>query len=249
MLRTLRNWLPIALAILPFHLAEAADFRGTPAKMERQHEVAVEESYSFLRTAADVTRLVASGALVPVTANADLALSGVSFPFARPEVRSFVEQFAARYHQATGERLVVTSLTRPEAAQPRNAHVLSVHPAGMAVDLRVPASSADRTWFDGALADMQRQGLVDVTREHTPPHYHIAVYAERWAPFAARQDSIAAAERTRLTAQASAAPAPSPPTAPESPKGSLPGFLLSMAALAGLTVPALRVVQRPPTRA
>jgi hypothetical protein len=249
MLRTLRHWLPIALAVLPTGFARAADFTGTPAKMVRQHEIAVEESYSFLRTAADVKRLVASGALVPVAANGDFTLSRVSFPFARPEVRSFVEHFAARYHAATGETLVVTSLTRPEAAQPRNAHALSVHPAGMAVDLRVPAGRANLAWFDDALADMQRQGVIEVTREHTPPHYHIAVYADHWAPFAARQDSIASAQRTRLAAQASVAPVASPPKAPEPSRGSLPGFLLSMAALAGLTLPVLRVVQRPNSRA
>jgi hypothetical protein len=246
MLRPLRLWrlIPLALAILPGGLA-AADFTGTPAKMARQHEIAVEESYSFLRTAADVKRLAASGALVPVTTNADLTLSGVSFPFARPEVRSFAEYFAARYHEATGERLVVTSLTRPEVAQPRNAHPLSVHPAGMAVDLRVPAGSAQRAWFDRALADLQRQGAIEVTREHTPPHYHIAVYAERWTPFAARQDSItAAAARTGLAAQSAAAAVARPRTAPETPGGSLPGFLLSMAALAGVAVPTLRVVNR-----
>jgi hypothetical protein len=248
MLRTLRNWLPLAFAVLPSHIAAAADFRGTPAKMARQHEIAVEESYSFLRTAADVKRLAATGALVPVSATADFTLSGVSYPFARPEVRSFIEYFAAQYHEVTGQRLVVTSLTRPEAAQPKNAHALSVHPAGMAVDLRVPASSAQRTWFDTALENMQRQGLIEVTRERNPPHYHIAVYGERWGPFEARQDSIAAAERTRVADQTSAAAVTKPGEAPAQPDGSLPGFLLGMAALAGLSVPGLRVVNRPNSR-
>ena len=243
MIHTLRSWLPLALVVLPLHLAAAADFKGTPAKMVRQHEIAVEESYSFLRTAADVKRLAASGALVPVTPNADFSLSGVSFAFARPEVRSFIEHFAARYHEATGEHLVVTSLTRPEAAQPRNAHVLSVHPAGMAVDLRVPAGTSQRAWFDTALADMQRQGVVEVTREHTPPHYHIAVYAERWMPFAAREDSIVA-QRTRLAAARASVGTAVPPAAPPAPQGSLPGFLLSMAVLTGITVPVLRVGHR-----
>jgi hypothetical protein len=232
----------IALSLLPIRLASAADFKGTPAKMERQHEIAVEESYSFLRTAADVKRLVASGALVPVTANADFTLSGVSFPFARPEVRSFIEHFAAQYHDSTGEGLVVTSLTRPEVAQPKNAHVLSVHPAGMAVDLRVPAATGARAWFDRALAAMQRDGLIDVTREHTPPHYHIAVFAEKWLPFAARVDSRQAVERTRLTtAEAAKVPVLSAAEATESGNRSLPGFLISMLALLGLTAPALRL--------
>jgi hypothetical protein len=229
----------MTLSILPVRLAGAADFKGTPAKMVRQHEIAVEESYSFLRTAADVSRLVASGALVPVTANADFTLSGVSFPFARPEVRSFIEHFAARYHESTGKQLVVTSLTRPEVAQPRNAHVLSVHPAGMAVDFRVPASTA---WFDRALDAMQRDGLIDVTREHTPPHYHIAVFAEKWLPFAAREDSLQAAERARLaSAEAAKVPVASTPQPTEPGHGSLPGFLLSMLALLGVTAPVLRL--------
>jgi hypothetical protein len=241
----LRPALVTALAFLPLHLAGAADFKGTPAKMARQHEIAVEESYSFLRTAADVNRLVASGGLVPVTANADFTLSGVSFPFARPEVRSFIEHFAAQYHESTGEQLVVTSLTRPEAAQPRNAHVLSVHPAGMAVDLRVPAATSRHAWFDRALEAMQRDGMIDVTREHTPPHYHIAVFAEQWMPFAARQDSLAALGRTQSSiaeaAKAPVAAAPEPREPAEPGRGSLAGFFLSMAVLLGVTAPALRV--------
>jgi hypothetical protein len=238
----LRRALVIALSLLPFRLASAGPFTGTEAKMIRQHAVAVEESYSFLRTPADVRRLVESGALVPVTENDDFSMSGVSFAFARPEVRSFIEHFAAQFHDSTGEQLVVTSLTRPEAQQPKNAHALSVHPAGMAVDFRVPAGSSQRTWLDRTLLAMQGQGLIDVTREHTPPHYHIAVFAERWMPFAAQQDSVAAAERASV-AVPSAAPAYTinALTPPEPTGGSLPGFLLTMTALAGVTAPALRI--------
>jgi Family of unknown function (DUF5715) len=238
----LRMALVIALSVLPLRLASAGPFTGTEAKMVRQHAIAVEESYSFLRTPADVQRLVESGALVPVTDNGDFSMSGVSYAFARPEVRSFIEHFAALFHDSTGEQLVVTSLTRPEAQQPRNAHVLSVHPAGMAVDFRVPAGSSPRAWLDRTLLAMQGEGLIDVTREHTPPHYHIAVFAERWLPFAARQDSLAAAERARVAVQSVVPAHPmSTPPAPEPAGGSLPGFVLTMMALAGVTAPALRI--------
>jgi hypothetical protein len=238
----LRRALVIALSLLPLRLASAGPFTGTEAKMVRQHAVAVEESYPFLRTPADVQRLVESGALVPVTGNGDFSVSGVSFPYARPEVRSFIEHFAAQFRLATGEQLVVTSLTRPEAQQPKNAHVLSVHPAGMAVDFRVPAGSSPRAWLDRTLLAMQGEGLIDVTREHTPPHYHIAVFAERWLPFAARQDSLAAGERARAAVQSAVAAHPvSTPPAPEPTGGSLPGFVLTMTALAGVTAPALRI--------
>lgn len=241
----LRAGIAVALAIAPLRLASAADFKGSPAKMVRQHGIAVEESYAFLRTPADVGRLVSSGGLLPVVGNGDFTLSGVSFPVARAEVLSFVEHFAAEFHDSTGERLVVTSLTRPEATQPRNAHVLSVHPAGMAVDLRVPAASGPRAWFERELERLQRAGAIDVTREHSPPHYHIAVFAERWLPIASHADSLSA-----LTAARAAAVAPSRtvaaaiPTSPDS--RSLAGFGVSMLALAGLAIAALRV--RHPSR-
>jgi hypothetical protein len=246
---SLRRVLVIALSLLPLRLASATPFTGTEAKMNRQHAVAVAESYTFARTPGELRRLAESGALVPVTENGDFSLSGVSFPFARPEVRSFIEHFAAQFHAATGERLVVTSLTRPETAQPKNAHVLSVHPAGMAVDLRVPTGSSQLAWLDRTLLAMQGQGSIDVTREHTPPHYHIAVFAQRWLPFAKRQDSRAAAQRPAIAATraAPAKTASAPPA--RDPKsgdggGSLPRFALSMMALAGVTAPVLRIRRR-----
>ncbi|HET9425669.1 MAG TPA: DUF5715 family protein [Gemmatimonadaceae bacterium] len=163
--------------------------------METQHEVALENDYSFVRRPADVARLVELGRLVPANGNADYALSKVSFPYARPEVLSFIEHFAREYREFTGNRLVVTSLTRPKAAQPGNAHKLSVHPAGMAVDLRVPADPADRRWFEARLLELEEAGAIDVTREKRPPHYHIAVFGEKYLPIAARQDSVRAVER------------------------------------------------------
>ena len=138
------------------------------------------EDYSFLRTPKQVQALATSGALVQVTETEHLALSKVSYPFARPEVRDFIERFATRYHEATGTRLIITSLTRPSALQPKNAHKLSVHPAGMAVDLRVPTDSAARAVLEKSLLAWKRAGALDVTREHSPPHYHVAVFAEKY---------------------------------------------------------------------
>lgn len=194
----------LALALLATS-ARAAGLTGSPASMVHQHAVALREDYSFLRTATDVQRLADRGALIPVVPNADVALSGVSFAFARPEVAAFVRQFAESYHEATGEQLVVTSLTRPETTQPGNAHALSVHPAGMAVDLRIPTDSAARGFIERTLLAMERQGLLDATREHRPAHYHIAVFAEQYAPYAARLDSVAKAEHARREAQRRAA--------------------------------------------
>lgn len=219
--------------------ARADGLAGSPSSMVHQHEVAVHEDYSFLRTAKQVRELATSGALVPVTESDHLALSKVSYPYTRPEVRDFVQRFAARYHEATGTRLIVTSLTRPSALQPRNAHKLSVHPAGMAVDLRVPTDSAARAYLERALLAMEKAGALDVTREHTPPHYHVAVFAETYQAYAARQDSLDAVEHARLAAVATAAKAAAPPVVslPATPRRerALPGLAFALLAVAGMT--------------
>ena len=190
-----------ALLALPARTVMAAELRGSPASMVRQHAIAVEEDYSFLRTPADVQRFVDAGRLVPVKSTTDYKLSGVSYPYTRPEVLSFIEHFAASYRAATGSPLVVTSLTRPLGKQPPNAHALSVHPAGMAVDLRVPADEDDRKFLERALLSMENAGLLDVTREHTPPHYHVAVFAPEFEPYAALLDSVSAIEKATRVAR------------------------------------------------
>jgi hypothetical protein len=194
-----------ALLSFPVALASAGGLSGSPASMVRQHSVALAEDYSFLRDSATVAHYVDEGRLVHLTGNADYRLAEVSFPFARPEVAAFVAHFAAQYHEATGTRLVVTSLTRPLADQPANAHRLSVHPAGMAVDLRVPATGAQREWLEGALLAMEKQGMLDVTREKHPPHYHVAVFREAIGPWLAERDSVEAVQRAVAAAAADAA--------------------------------------------
>jgi hypothetical protein len=230
----------LAAALLLPGRARADTLRGSPGSMAHQHEVAVKEDYTFLRTPKDVQKLATAGALVAVTEDENLTLSKVSFPYARPEVRDFVARFAASYREATGSRLVVTSLTRPETGQPRNAHKLSVHPAGMAVDLRIPADSTARSFIERSLLELERAGVLDVTRERSPAHYHVAVFAEAYAPYAARQDSLAAIDRARAAAETKAsdrARAALAAAARPAEGHSLSGFLMGMLALVGLTAP------------
>ena len=111
---------------------------GSHDSMLRQNLVAQQHDYSYLRTPADVRLAVEDGTLVPISGNDDfqLATDEVSFQYARPEVKVFLEQLSEGYHAECGEPLVVTSLTRPITRQPRNASPISVHPTGMAVDMR-----------------------------------------------------------------------------------------------------------------
>jgi len=120
---------------------------------------------------------------VAVEPDSDLALSGVSHPFARPEVKLFIDRLAAQYHDAIGERLVVTSLVRPTSEQPRNASPLSVHPAGMAVDLRVPAKTSTRQWLEHTLLSLESAGVLDVTREMHPSHFHVALFPDAYRAY------------------------------------------------------------------
>ncbi|MEO7711912.1 MAG: DUF5715 family protein [Gemmatimonadaceae bacterium] len=229
----------LALIMTPGFM-RADGLAGSPASMVNQHEIAVQEDYSFLRTSGDVRELASMGALVPVLDNENLALHKVSYAFARPEVRDFLERFAKSYRAMTGERLVVTSLTRPANGQPRNAHKLSVHPAGMAVDLRIPSDSAGRAFIERSLLAMERSGALDVTRERSPAHYHIAVFAGPYATYAAREDSAAVAiERTRVAAERAAAATlrSAALDAPIDNDAPLPGAMLGLLALLGVTAP------------
>jgi Family of unknown function (DUF5715) len=153
---------------------------GSSESMERQHLVAIESGYEFLRRPSDVRRAVEARELVVLEPTAALALKYPREAAARPELKHFVERFALRLHEECGERLVVTSLTRPVTRQPRNAHRLSVHPAGMAMDLRVPRSASCRRWLEAALLELEERRVLDVTRERSPAHYHVALFPDRY---------------------------------------------------------------------
>lgn len=160
--------------------AVATGLGGSHASMQRQYNVAKRNNYTFLRSAKQVREFARQERLEKLEGNRDYAMGRVSFPYARSAVKLFVERLAAQYRRATGERLVVTSLTRPVSRQPRNASPLSVHPAGMAVDFRMPAKSAHRRWLEKTLLSLEDRNVLDVTRERRPAHYHVAVFPREY---------------------------------------------------------------------
>ena len=207
--------------------AQAQTLRGSRASMVRQNNVAKAHDYTFLRTTTDVGRFVDRGYLVPITGNSNFELAGVSFPYARPQVRTFVQRLSAQYREACGERLVVTSLTRPQSRQPRNASSQSVHPTGMAIDLRVSDRRSCREWLEETLLSLERRGVLDATREYRPPHYHVALYPSQYDAYVSRlpnadeaESSEEPAPRTTLAAAptqsaVAAAATPAPEAAPD----------------------------------
>jgi hypothetical protein len=154
----------------------AQALRGSTTAMRKQNNIAHEQDYSFLRSAGDVREFVEKGLLVPVRSSSAFKLADVSFPYTRPAVKTFIERIAPQYKSACGEKLVITSLTRPLSRQPRNASHLSVHPAGMALDLRTSRRSSCRKWLEGTLLSLESKGLLEATRERRPSHYHVAIF-------------------------------------------------------------------------
>ena len=206
----MKLWYPLTVVsvVLAPALAIAGEgsLRGSPQSMAKQHDVAVDEELTFYRTPDAVRREVEAGTLEPLTGNENYKIANVSFAYAVPEVRMLVERLSEQYRTACGEQLVVTSLTRPKTRQPRNAHVLSVHPAGMAVDLRISKRSVCRNWLEKTLLSLESVSVLDVTRERTPPHYHVAVYP---TPYREYVTKLEGAEHQRVALQ-TVQPEPAP---------------------------------------
>jgi hypothetical protein len=172
-----------ALGAIPGPVVHAQSLRGSTASLDRQNRIARQHDYTYLDTAARVRYFADKGWLIRIRPTADFAMHAVSFPYARPEVELFIQRLAAQYRQACGEQLVVTSLTRPTTRQPRNASDRSVHPTGMALDLRYSRDRNCRRWLEGVLVELERAGLLEATLERRPVHYHVALFPQQYGTY------------------------------------------------------------------
>jgi hypothetical protein len=173
-----------ALSLLPKD-GQGQSLRGSTASVDRQARAAQIHDFTYIEAPAQVERFVKAGYLVQVRANGDFDLRGVSYPFVRPEVKTFILRFSSQYHRACGEKLVVTSMTRPLSRQPQNASSRSVHPTGMAIDVRRSNSRACRSWLESLLLSLEATGVLEATREYYPPHYHIALFPQPYTRYVA----------------------------------------------------------------
>ena len=154
----------------------AQSLRGSQESVDHLYLVARASGLQFHATARSARRAVAAGEFVPLRGNRDYApKSSMSLPYATTEVRAYIEHLAAEYHAACGERLVVTSALRPSSHRPRNGSVKSVHPTGIAVDVRKPKRRMCRDWLRQLLLQHEREGTIEATEEFRPPHFHIVV--------------------------------------------------------------------------
>jgi uncharacterized protein YcbK (DUF882 family) len=164
-------------------LAQKPSLKGSSASVGRMDHQADLHDFTRLQTEEEMEKFVKAGLLVKLTGNTNYKVEGVSHPYVRPEVKLFIERLAAQSRTTCPDGLIVTSATRPKTEQPRNASKRSVHPAGMAIDLRVPDKSKCKNWLEKTLLDLEKKKVLEATREKKPPHYHIAVFPEPYEKY------------------------------------------------------------------
>src|SRR3954471_9866200 len=141
---------------------EPAVLHGSKESVEKMYSFAVAHRMPFYLTPTNVDKAIADGRLVALTGDSTYELTrGVGFSYATREAKQFVLAFAPQYLAACGTPLMVTSAARPTSRQPRNSNPYSVHPTGIAIDLRRPPAGACQRWLRGALAELEDQGYVE----------------------------------------------------------------------------------------
>jgi Family of unknown function (DUF5715) len=166
--------------------AVAQSLRGSHASVNLMYRRAVRGGLDFYETPTDVRRAVVRGELVALPGNANYTVANIGMPYVRRETREFVTALAADYRRACGTPLVVTSATRPMSRRLANGSSLSVHPTGMAVDLRKPTGRC-LTWLRRTLIADERRGVIEATEERRPPHFHVAVLSSAYTKVASRR--------------------------------------------------------------
>lgn len=157
-------------------LLPAQSLRGSRASIARMYRQANAHKLHFYETPAGVERAASRGRFVTLEPSDYFALFDVGYPYARPAVGVFVDRLSRQYHAVCGEQMIVTSAVRPSSEQPRNSTERSVHPTGMAVDLRKPTRSPCLKWLRSTLLSLERAGVIEATEERHPPHFHVAVF-------------------------------------------------------------------------
>jgi hypothetical protein len=178
---SLASALFLSAAVLP-----AQSLRGSRASIARMYRQANAHELHFYQTPTGVERAASRGRFVTLEPNDYFALFDVGYPYARPAVIAFVERLARQYHAACGEQMIVTSAVRPSSEQPRNSTERSVHPTGMAVDLRKPTRSPCLKWLRRTLLSLERAGVIEATEERHPPHFHVAVFPRPYKSYVER---------------------------------------------------------------
>lgn len=166
--------LSILLSLITYDVQARPSLRGSASSLDRQNRAANQASLKRHRTPRELMKSVKRGKLVRVTGRGRFELHNVSYPYAHPDLKTFLGQLARAFQRVCRLDLVVTSLARPISTQPRNASIRSVHPTGIAADLRLPPKFC-RAKLEPILLRLEEEGVIEATRERRPPHYHITI--------------------------------------------------------------------------
>ena len=175
----MRRIASLCIIAATFASAGAADGQsliGSRSSVDLMFRNAQDHGLHFYQTSTGVRRAAERGTFVRLGGNANYQLAGVSQPYVLPATRTFVERLASQYRSACGQRLVVTSAARPKSQRLVNSVDKSVHPTGMAVDLRRPTSRRCLDWLRSTLLSLERRGVLEATEERNPPHFHVAIF-------------------------------------------------------------------------
>lgn len=180
--------LPLALlvslsALSAARTADAQTLRGSKSSVNRIYAQAVNHDLHFYETSAGVRKAAASGTFVHLKGNSDYQVHGVTYPYVLPSTHTFITRLAAQYRSTCGERLVVTSAIRPKSFRLANSVDKSVHPTGMAVDLRKPTRAKCLSWLRSTLLDLEATGAIEAVEERNPPHFHVAVFPRQYTRY------------------------------------------------------------------
>lgn len=163
--------------------AAAQSLRGSAASVNRIYSQALSHSLRFYASAGAIREAATSGTLIRLEPNEDFRMVDVSYPYLVAATHTFVLRLAGQYRSACGEQLVVTSGTRPTTMHLINSSDKSVHPTGMAVDLRKPSNSRCLSWLRNTLGALEAGGVLDAVEEHHPPHFHVAVFPRQYSQY------------------------------------------------------------------
>lgn len=176
-----------ALLLLSALPLASQSLRGSPDTVERMYRQALSQNLTFARSASAIREAHRDGRLVRLDGNADYTLVDVSYPYVVPAAHVFVLRLASQYRAACGEKLVVTSAIRPTSMRLANSVDKSVHPTGMAIDLRKPRNSRCLSWLRSTLLALEAGGVLEAVEERNPPHFHVAIYPDQYGRYVERR--------------------------------------------------------------
>ncbi|HEU4456414.1 MAG TPA: DUF5715 family protein [Longimicrobium sp.] len=176
--------------------AGAQTLRGSRGSVERMYDQARDHDLTFFRSGKGVRSAASQGDLVRLSGNSDYRLHQVTYPYALPTTRTFIQRLASQYRDACGERMVVTSAVRPTSYRLFNSVDKSVHPTGMGVDIRKPTKGSCLRFLRETLLYLENRGAVEATEEHRPPHFHVAVFPRQYLAHIGRKPGERLAQST-----------------------------------------------------